>query len=221
MATDKSRNAMIKKVFTKVYEDNLWGSEETRSGKGSEIKATKGIIKLLPAIFDKYNITGITEIGCGDHNWMQKVTGLKYYLGIDVVEKLIKINSEKYGSDTIEFECDEFPYWLANFYGEKYQAVMFADVLVHLPLTTSVKYLEAIKETNIKYIFATTFHKYSFNKEMPLDETSWRPLNMEIKPFSLGYPLELIPYIEPYIGENGKMKHDKCLGLWRIPDVEL
>ena len=43
----------LKEVFTNIYESNLWTSEESRSGLGSELKSTEVIRKELPELFKK------------------------------------------------------------------------------------------------------------------------------------------------------------------------
>jgi hypothetical protein len=214
-------NNHIKKVFTDIYEKNIWGSKETRSGRGSELKATTKVVKSLPLIFEKYNITGIVDIGCGECNWINKLfPELKYYLGIDVVNDIIINNISKYGSEQIEFDIEEFPYWMANLYGNTYQAVLFADVLVHLPTYVVKQYIDAIKETNIQYIFATTFPELNPNTDVEISEISWRPINMAIEPYNLGEPLEMIRYNEFYVCKTGEKIKEKYIGLWKINKSE-
>jgi 2-polyprenyl-3-methyl-5-hydroxy-6-metoxy-1,4-benzoquinol methylase len=211
----------IKEVFTSVYEKNVWGSKETRSGKGSEIKATTKVVKAFPAIFEKNEIIGLVDIGCGECNWVQQLfPKLAFYLGIDVVEKIIEENNKKYnpsGRRFCKFANTEFPYWMADLYDPgKFQAILFADVLVHLPNHVVQQYLNAIKDTEIQYIFATTFPEIKENTDVELNEIAWRPINMAIDPFNLGVPIEMLKYNEFYVCETGDKIKKKYIGLWKI-----
>jgi hypothetical protein len=140
----------------------------------------------------------------------------KYYLGVDVVSEIVAKNNKKYGSENVGFECDKFPYWLANLFGSKYQAVLFADMLVHLPNFMVELHLKAIKQTQVKYIFATTFPEIKENTDVELNEIAWRPINMAIAPYNMGEPIELIRYNEFYVGETGEKIREKYIGLWKI-----
>ena len=210
-------NNQLQNNFTAIYNNNIWGSKETRSGYGSELKQTSFIIKKMPDILKKYNIHNLIEIGCGDFNWMQKVSPyLDNYIGIDIVQEMIDKNREKYGSDNIRFECEVYPYWIMYFSDKMFNAVLFADMLVHLPYFMSLSYLNAVKKAGVKYLFATTFKYFRFNEDIRISQTGWRPLNMELEPFKLGKPIELIRYKESYVENNTEIKNDKYLGLWKI-----
>lgn len=211
----------IKEVFTSIYEKNIWGSKETRSGKGAEIKATTKVIKALPVVLKKYDITGLVDIGCGECNWMSRVfPEIGTYLGIDVVDEIIAKNTKKYATGNIKFDSQEFPYWMANLYSTQYQAVLFADMLVHLPTHVVQHYIDAIKQTKIRYIFATTFPEIKENTDVELNEIAWRPLNMAIEPYELGEPIEMIRYNEFYVCETGEKIKEKYIGLWKLTKSE-
>jgi hypothetical protein len=48
-------------VFTEIYEKNIWHSEESKSGEGSELAATVAIRKQLPVIIAEYSIAAGVE----------------------------------------------------------------------------------------------------------------------------------------------------------------
>ena len=78
--------------FSKIYDDNIWGSDESRSGKGSELKSTINIRTFLIDFIIKNKIKLLVDAPCGDFNWMKYVTRAVdvKYIGIDIVEKMIK-----------------------------------------------------------------------------------------------------------------------------------
>ena len=205
----------IKELFTYIYQKNIWESPETRSGRGSEKQVTKALIKQLPILFKKYNITGLIDVGCGEYNWMRKVKGLQSYVGIDVVDDIIANNTKKYGNKNKIFECGELQDFTQYLSDTKYQAIMFADIFVHLPFELIEQCINIIKNKNIKYMFITTFIDCEVNCDIELDYKGWRMLNMEKHPFLLKDPLELLQYNEPYIS-NRKIMKDKYLKLFKI-----
>ncbi len=79
-------------IFTKIYEENLWNSQETKSGIGSELQHTEILRKELFTLFRMYNIGTILDIPCGDYNWMKEMDldGMNIsYIGADIVKNLI------------------------------------------------------------------------------------------------------------------------------------
>jgi hypothetical protein len=82
-------------VFQYIYDNNIWESEESRSGHGSELAATAELRKLLPKLWAQYGVQTLLDSPCGDWNWMRKVDkrGITYY-GVDIVPAIIAVNTE-------------------------------------------------------------------------------------------------------------------------------
>ena len=142
-----------KNIFEKIYKSNYWGSSETRSGPGSDLKNTQNIIHELPKIILKYKIQKVLDIPCGDFNWMKKVLYKLDidYLGCDIVNDLININKKLYSSEKIKFTKlnlikDKLPY---------------ADLLIcralffHLDFSSINKILINLRQSNLKYVLLT------------------------------------------------------------------
>ena len=84
--------------FTKVFQKNRWGSEESVSGPGSTVEITKRVRELLPAILKKYKVEILLDAPCGDFNWLRLVDlPVRKYIGVDVVKELIERNRQLYG----------------------------------------------------------------------------------------------------------------------------
>jgi len=66
-------------------------------------------------------------------------------------------------------------------------------------------------KSKTKYLLSTTFTNIKENIDIPKGD--FRPINLSIKPFSLGKPIELIN--EKCLEKNYKYK-DKALGLWKL-----
>ena len=99
-------NTKRKERFTNVYKNNLWGCKESFSGPGSTLKNASHDMHFLKAkIKDSFPLRScisIVDVPCGDMNWMstlledlQKDYEVSY-TGLDIVDELIKLNTEKY-----------------------------------------------------------------------------------------------------------------------------
>jgi SAM-dependent methyltransferase len=194
------------KEFNKIYEENLWGDPESRSGMGSTVVGTEALRPEVEALLLKYNIKSILDLGCGDNNWMRLVNlnGIEY-TGADVVENLIKSNKEKYPDSnfvTLDATSDPLP---------NVDLILCRDVLGHLSNENVHKVLNNIYSSGSKYFLSTTLTGWDFNKTSAKDG-GWRCINLLIKPFSLR-PISLI-------NEDCQTQYpthnDKCLVLFDI-----
>lgn len=103
-----NRNRSIKDVFTSIYEEHEWGGAEKEfySGTGSSSgHASRYTDVVNPLIVEKGAKT-LVDLGCGDYTVGRELRkdGGKY-IGIDIVESLIKRNKEAYGDDKTSFMC--------------------------------------------------------------------------------------------------------------------
>ena len=87
----------IQERFEKIYNENYWESNESRSGLGSEIKNTKEVLRAINQIIKQYNIKSIIDIPCGDFNWMSSLDMKNInYKGFDIVNSAIERNNKKF-----------------------------------------------------------------------------------------------------------------------------
>ena len=77
-------------TFTKIYLGNMWQSQESKSGTGSELASTENIVKKLPDLISELNIKSVFDAGCGDWNWFKEIDINFNYLGGDIVKPLIE-----------------------------------------------------------------------------------------------------------------------------------
>lgn len=87
--------------FTDVYKNRRWSSEETASGQGSERSsgAVAHSLKLLRRMIREYGVRSISDVPCGDFNWMPILLDEHPeidYIGYDIVPLLIRENQAKY-----------------------------------------------------------------------------------------------------------------------------
>ncbi|KAH8898000.1 hypothetical protein GQ53DRAFT_818250 [Thozetella sp. PMI_491] len=198
--------------FQKIYELNLFGSEESRSGQGSTLEQTEHIRKELGNLFADLGVRTVVDIPCGDFNWMQRLdlSNIKY-IGGDIVDSMVDNNNKVFGAENIQFRVmnilsDPLP---------KADIVLCRDCLVHMRLDDGIRAIDNIKKSGAAYILATTFPALSENTDA---FRFWRPVNLEKAPFDLGAPIILL---NEKCTENlhGKGFPDKSLGLWKLEDL--
>lgn len=110
-------------VFTRIYREGEWGGssasgEEPCSGEGSMAKTiVDPYVERIKAVLDALGLTSktVVDLGCGDFRVGQRLTSLAgNYVGVDIVEDLIKSHREQFGSESVSFEhrnliTDELP----------------------------------------------------------------------------------------------------------------
>lgn len=203
-----------KSRFTKYFKENTFGSNESVSGEGSTMTQTAIIRIKIPELIKDYNIKTFIDAPCGDFNWMRHtdLSGLKKYIGLDIVPEIINANNEKYESEKISFYIkdickDELP---------SGDILLCRDCLVHLTYKDSIKAIKNLKSSGITYFLVTTFTERTSNAD--LDKSIWRPLNMELPPYNFPKPVYLI---NEQCTEDDNIYSDKSLGLYKISDIKV
>ena len=98
------------KPFSLTYTSKKHGGprkkgEEFFSGTGSEGEVAQKYVTYIRNFIDKYHISSITDIGCGDFYIGREICKSRNikYTGIDVVEELITYNQKRFGTQDIQF----------------------------------------------------------------------------------------------------------------------
>lgn len=191
-------------VFSKIYKENYWVYGESVSGTGSDNIQTNVIIGELEKLFQEYNIKSILDAPCGDFNWMDLVNldGIDY-LGIDIVEDLIKLNQDKYHHKAgVEFTTgniisDDLP---------QVDLILCRDCLVHFSFADIQRALSNFKRSGAKYLLTSRFITHTTNQD--IQTGYWRPINFNKPPFDLTHPLKTI---NEKCTEGGGKHKDKSL----------
>lgn len=181
-----SRRAMMslptrRQRFEEIYGKRLWKSTESASGRGSELDRTTNLRTKLPELIEKYQIKSIVDAPCGDFNWMQHVVDKVdvNYVGLDIVEDLIKDNNDKYRSDRIEFgradvcedrlpDCD---------------LLIVRDCIIHLSYQDIDAFLKNIKDVDYKYLLISSYVGSSDLENKDITTGDVRVLNLFKPPF--------------------------------------
>ena len=196
---DLFRSRHREQVFSRIYEQNLWGSPDSRSGVGSTTDATQALSEALPALWATHGIRSLLDAPCGDCNWMSLLApALDSYTGMDIVPTLIEDNQRRYPHlqfRVADLTRDPLP---------KVDAVHCRDCFQHLPTRLIRSALKNFEASGARWLFLTT------NTDVPAYHDivigGFRAINFLEPPFNFPLPAA-------QIAEDGS---GRVLGLWNL-----
>ena len=196
--------------FTGIFRDNEWGSDQSLSGPGSDLEQTEAVRAALPGLLKTLECRSMLDVPCGDFHWMQHVELNLSYIGGDIVAELTAANQQRFGSGsrrfvTLDLITDTLP---------RADIVFCRDCLVHLSNAHVHAALQNIKRSGATYLLTTTFTARTRNTDIPTG--AWRALNLQLPPFGLPAPIQLVDEHCPLPDYR-----DKHLGLWKLDEIEL
>ncbi|MDQ2090471.1 class I SAM-dependent methyltransferase [Marimonas arenosa] len=198
-------------VFSAYYRHNKWGDAESRSGKGSNLEATKELREKLPALVNELKVESFLDLPCGDYFWMAKIDlGVARYTGGDIVPELIEANRAAYACDGVVFEVID----LIKGPVPRHDLVLVRDCLVHLSSVHVKAALRNIKVSGSEWLLTTTYPGTGSNDEISTGQ--WRSIDLQAPPFDLPAPVRLLEEGQEHV--KGQMPN-KMLGLWRVVDL--
>lgn len=174
-------------VFEKIYQDNLWGDAESRSGSGSGLAATEKIRSGLMDTIQRLGIQSVVDAPCGDFYWLSKLDlgqRLTSYRGYDIVPQVIANNQKMWGAKNISFQAAD----LVKTPLPKADLILCRHLLIHLTLEDGLKVLRNFKDSGSRYLMVTNQPQAKVNDEI-LFTGSYRPVNLSLPPFSFPKPM--------------------------------
>lgn len=101
-----NRQRTPEQVFSRIYEDGLWGKGENgfHSGSGSIEAHAVAYVQALSRYIAEHSIRSVVDLGCGDFNVGRKIVALGVdYTGVDVVPALIQHHAAQHSSERVRF----------------------------------------------------------------------------------------------------------------------
>lgn len=198
--------------FTKIYDLGYWvenssggisytaifNKKSGPSGVGALKQNSIPYLEYLQNFITTNYINTIIDLGCGDFMLMKHIhlpENIKY-LGIDIVDELIKNNSKLYSKKNIKFEKIDS---LENAIQYNADLLIIKDVMQFWTIEQIHFFIEKILP-NYKYaIIVNNFYPVENQKKQNANtiEGESRPINLEIAPFFMK-----IKVIKDYFGGN-------------------
>ena len=196
---------MTQEIFTKIFKQNLWGSDESISGPGSELRNTINLRNDLRYLIKTLRISSILDVPCGDMNWMSKVDLENVrYEGWDIVEDLINKNNRKF------CQCRSMKFFCKDALSDlliKSDLIISRDMLIHFPFLATWKFLENVVCSGSKYLLTSFCDTSAQNINIQFGK--YYPVNLEKPPFNLGRALFYIKEEEP----------NKYMALYKVEQI--
>jgi hypothetical protein len=199
----RGRDAEV--VFSEIYEGNLWNDPESASGRGSTLRRTSVIRRVLPILLSDVGAKSLLDAPCGDFNWMRYTElGPVTYIGADVVPTLIARNEQRYGRDGRKFVILD----ITRSALPRVSVILCRDCFTHLSFRNVRSVLANFKRSNSEYLFATTHTGVREHRDIATGQG--RYVNLQLPPFNFPEPVKLVVE-DPELG--------KCLGVWRLQQL--
>lgn len=191
-------------VFNNIYQSNLWGDKDSRSGAGSNLQETGDVRRELPKLLRKLQIKQMLDIPCGDCYWMAqtKLPHKLEYFGADIVPDIIAANRRAYPDlrfEVLDIVTDELP---------KVDLIFARDILGHLSNYNIDRAIRNMIMSGSKWLLTTTFDMPKDYQLPDIQDGNWRPIDVAKL---IGRPPNRV------IRElNVEQLGTKLLALWRI-----
>jgi hypothetical protein len=194
-------------LWSDIYQGNIWNGVESLSGPGSGSAATQHVGPAIIDICARHAIRTVLDGACGDGFWMPDLPG---YLGVDRAAEAVAWSRLRHPSR-------HYIVGDIRFLDVEADLVILRDVIQHLPIREGVELIRAAEERG-RWILASSYQGGKNTGILEADVRKGRAYDndLEVPPFSLGPPLEVIPDGYAYEGDAIRDPR-KILGLWRVP----
>jgi len=193
--------------FDEIAVGNLWGSNESLSGAGSELHRTERYREALVALVKQRRFQSVFDAPCGDLNWMHLALQRMEidYTGGDISPSLIKLNRARFPDlRFVEFDItkDAFP---------RADVWHCRDCLFHLSYADVDLTLRNFVKSSIPYALLTN-HR-GLIRNVDIETGGWRYIDLRRAPFNLPAP-------EAMLADYAAGDLPRYVGLWTRQQIE-
>jgi hypothetical protein len=207
--------ASRQEVFERVYNNNYWASDQSRSGLGSEKAFTENYRRELRELVLGRELVSIFDAPCGDLNWMPDViaaTGIRY-IGGDISPGVVEgLRHRHPGFDIRILDICEDIFPLADVWHCR-------DCLFHLPFANIRQAFLNYVSSQIPYALLTT-HKALWHRNLDVTAGGFRYLDLEREPINLPKAMHYLKDYRPgvdfprYVGLWPRESIARALDVW-------
>jgi hypothetical protein len=192
------------RVFDEIYSVNYWGSGESPSGPGSELRRTAQYRVGLVDLLRRWNVQAMFDAPCGDLNWMRLVLDEwpMRYEGADISERaLAEATARCPGVNVRRMDICVDPFPEAEIWHCR-------DALFHLSFADIWLAFQNASRSGIRHVLLTT-NKATLLRNVDIETGGMRYLDLERPPFNLPKAIE-------YIRDFRAGEFPRYVGLWPI-----
>ena len=193
--------------FDAIATGNLWGSNESLSGAGSEIARTERYRQGLVEFVRDRGFRSMFDAPCGDLNWMHLALEQMDvdYVGGDISPALIEMNKARFPQlKFVEFDITSDPFPGADVWHCR-------DCLFHLSYRDVDLALRNFVKSDIPYALITN-HR-GLIRNVDIETGGWRYIDLRRAPFNLPAPQAML---EDYAAGD----LPRYVGLWTREQIE-
>lgn len=187
------------RAYAVVYEYNVWGSEVSRSGTGSDLWSPEArlAITAIEAVMDRFGVRSMLDCACGDATWMVPYLVARHpeleYCGIDIVPEVIEQNRQRHpGVQFHAIDLAESPLPSGA------DMIFSKETLNHMGLEDAQQALRRFAATGARYLL-TSVHEGADNSK-GLNKncfTTYIHYDYELPPFNMKKVASVIEYQGP------------------------
>jgi len=184
------------RAYAIVYQYNVWGSDVSRSGTGSDLWSPEArlAITALEVVIENFGVRSMLDCACGDATWIIPFFVARHpeisYCGVDIVPEVIEMNKQKYpGVQFLALDLAEKPLPTGV------DMVFSKETMNHMPIEDAQQTIDRFRATGARYLL-TSVHEGSdnalgYNKGC---YTTYIKYDYELPPFSLKKLARIIEY---------------------------
>lgn len=186
-------------VYGIVYQYNVWGSDVSRSGTGSDLWSPEArlAVTALEAVVSSFNVRSILDAACGDATWMVPYFVSKHpeiaYVGVDAVSSVVEKNRQRHpGLQFLTIDLAGTPLPAGA------DLVFSKETLNHMHLSDAMMALRRFAASKARYLL-TNVHEGADNDEgnRKTCHTTYIKYDYELPPFSLKKVATITEYQGP------------------------
>lgn len=191
-----STAAQKDRAYAIVYRFNVWGSDESRSGTGSDLWSPEArlAVTAIEAAIDRFDVGSILDCACGDANWIVPYFVSRRpevaYCGIDIVPEVIKQNQVAFpGLQFWTIDVAEAPLPTGA------DMIFSKETVNHMDLEDAKKAIQRFKDTGARLLL-TNVHAGADNF-LGADKacfTTYIKYDYERQPFNMTRIARIIEY---------------------------
>jgi len=195
-----------------AYMVHEFGNLEFAPAEGTALSEAVALRTVLSKLLKELEISTILDAGCGNAYWSSHVSLDDCdYIGVDIVEELISLNNNKYGSNKRTFQVLD----IINDSLPAVDLIICRNVLTYFPLKDIFKTLCNFRKTGARYLIVTSFMR-DIDRNIDGVRDNWRILNLQRPPFNFPKPYRIIM---DDCTAKGDTYCDKALFVWKLEDL--